>query len=231
MAHIYYEGHSNCRVKDKLTVWIDPFFEGNPLSINDWRSLEKPDIVLITHSHDDHLGQAIEIVKETNAQIGCIFELANHFAAQGIPRENILNYGMGWGIGGTIEHRDIKISMYQSLHTTGHGLAVGFVVSFPSGFTFYHPGDTGLFSDMKLIADRHIIDLAFLPIGDVFTMDHTQAVKAAEFLKAKAVVPIHYKTFPVLEQSPEKFDKELARILPHVRHIPLEAGQSVEYPL
>ncbi len=229
MPTLYFEGHSNVRIKEGNTIiWVDPFYEGNPACVNDWRTLEKPDIVLVTHSHGDHLGQAIEIVKETNAKLGVIYELALHCQELGVASSQILNHGVGWGIGGTIEEEGIKLTLCQALHTAEHGLAAGFIVKFPSGFTFYHAGDTALFSDMKLFAEFHDIDLACLPIGDVFTMDALQARMAAQFVKAKAVLPMHYATFPVLAKGTEAFEQEMKKNAPEIKVLNLKAGNSME---
>ncbi len=229
MAQIYFEGHSNFRVKDDVTIWIDPFFEGNSSCVHDWRTLEKPDLVLVTHDHQDHLGQAVEIVKETGAHLGCIFELASHVAELGVSRDKILNYGMGWNLGGTVEFMGVEITMYQSLHSSHIGVPVGYVVKFASGFTFYHAGDTSLFSDMKLIGEIHEIDLAMLPIGDVFTMNAEQAARAAKMLNTKSVIPMHYKTFPVIEQTTDKFEKALKVFAPKVNYFFVAAGDNAEY--
>ncbi len=229
MATIYYEGHANCRVKDGINIWIDPFFEGNSLSKNDWRTFEKPDLILITHAHGDHIGQAVEIVKETNCQIGAIVEVAAYLHAQGIPHENILNYGIGWNIGGTVEFENTKITMHQAKHTSEHGVPVSYVVKCQSGFTFYHAGDTALFYDMKLIGELHSIDLAFLPIGDVFTMDSYMAAKAADFLQARAAMPIHYATFPMLEKDPNKFRQHLKELSPDTLYFELAPNASKEF--
>ncbi len=228
MTQIFYEGHSNCRIKDSINIWIDPFFTGNSLSKNDWRTLEKPDVVLVTHGHGDHLGDAIEIVKETKAKLGCIVELAEYCKTLGVPAELILNYGMGWNFGGTIEYEQTKFTMYPAFHSCPHGVPASFVITCKSGFTCYHAGDTGLFGDMKLIGEAHNIDIALLPIGDVFTMDAVQAAKATKFLNAKSAMPMHYSTFPIIEQGTEKFEKALKEINPSCTFFKLEPNQFSE---
>ncbi len=227
MAHVFYEGHANFRIKDTITIWIDPFYEGNPLTVHDWKTLEKPDVILVTHAHDDHIGQTVEIAKKTGAKVGCIYELAHYFTEKGVPSSQILNHGVGWNMGGTVEYNGVKFTMYQAIHTSNVGLPISFVITFPSGFTCYHAGDTALFSDMKLIAEAHKINLAMLPIGDVFTMDAVQARKAADFLKAEAVIPMHYKTFPILVQSSDEFVKEMTTHLPNIKVYPLDSGETV----
>ncbi len=229
MPTLYFEGHSNIRIKeDNKIIWVDPFYEGNPACIHDWRTLEKPDIILLTHSHDDHLGQAVEIAKETGAKIGAIYELALHCNSLGISSNKILNYGVGWGIGGTIKEDGLEISLCQAVHSSEHGLACGVIVKFASGFTFYHAGDTALFTDMKLLAELHSIDLACLPIGDVFTMDAVQARMAAQFVQAKAVLPMHYGTFNVLAKDTNAFEEEMTKHASHIKVIDLKAGDFAE---
>ncbi len=228
MPHLYFEGHANIRIKENnKIIWVDPFYEGNPTCVNDWRKLEKPDIILVTHSHGDHLGQAVEIAKETNAKIGAVFELALHIQSLGVKEEQIIN-SVGWGIGGTVEEEGIKLTLCSALHTSEYGLATGFVVKFPSGFTFYHAGDTALFSDMKFLAQFHSIDLACLPVGDVFTMDAVQARMAAQFVGAKAVLPMHYKSFEVLVQDTSAFKEEMAKNASEIKVIDLNAGEAQE---
>ncbi len=229
MPTIFYDGHATCRVKDKEIFWIDPFYLGNPLFQGDYTKLEKPDVLLITHDHDDHIGQAVEIINRTHCKVACIFEIATHLRELGVSGDNILNFGMGFNIGGSVYYNDNKITMYQSQHTSKHGVPVGFVVETSSGFTFYHAGDTGLFSDMKMIGQLHSIDLAMLPIGDVFTMDGKQAAIAADYLNAKKVLPIHYKTFPVIEQNTDKFALSMKEYAKNSEHFVLEPNKSREY--
>jgi len=213
---ITWYGHANLMLRENgATVLVDPFFEGNPFA-PDWRSIPKPDVIAVTHDHGDHLGQAMDIARATGAKLVCIADLADFFREQGLA-ENVANYGIGGNIDGTLEVCGAKFTFTQAFHSTRHGSPVGFVIEMPGGHTVYHAGDTGLFGDMALIAERFELDLAILPIGGIFTMDAPLAAKAAALLRAKAAMPIHFATFPILAQSAEPFVEELARRAPGCR--------------
>jgi L-ascorbate metabolism protein UlaG (beta-lactamase superfamily) len=143
-----------------------------------------------------------------------IFELAGNLATRGIPSKQILNGGGGMNIGGTVEACGFTITMTEARHSSTLGVPVGYVIRTPSGKTIYHSGDTGIFAGMSLIAELYPVDIALLPIGSVFTMDYRQAAKACQLLKAKAVVPMHYGTFPILEPNADRFVAELAKVSP-----------------
>ena len=213
---VLWYGHANVMLRENgVTVLVDPFFEGNPFA-PDWRSIPKPDVIAVTHDHGDHIGQAMDIARETGAKLVCIADLADYFREQGLA-DNVANYGIGGNIDGTLEVCGAKFTFTQAFHSTKHGSPVGFVIEMLGGHTVYHAGDTGLFGDMALIAERFDIDLAFLPAGGVFTMDGPLAAKAAALLKAKAAMPIHYATFPVLAPDAEAFVEALREKAPHCR--------------
>lgn len=210
-------GHSTFELFDgKTRIWIDPFFTGNPFAPN-WEDLELPDLILVSHDHGDHVGDALAIAEKSNAQLGAIADICYHWTAQGVPADKILFGGNGYNIGGTVCFNDIKIHVTQAIHSSGHGVPVGYVLTFADGTTIYHAGDTALFSDMALIAERHTIDLALLPIGDHFTMDSYDAAKACAYLEAKAVCPMHYATFPILTQDANQFEEHLKTFSPDTK--------------
>ncbi len=222
---VIWYGHANVMLRENgVTVLVDPFFEGNPFA-PDWRSIPKPDVIAVTHDHGDHIGQAMDIARETGARLVCIADLADFFREQGLA-ENVANYGIGGNIDGTLEVCGAKFTFTQAFHSTKHGSPVGFVIEMPGGHTVYHAGDTGLFGDMALIADRFDIDLAFLPAGGVFTMDGPLAARAASLLRAKAAMPIHYATFPVLVPNADAFVKALAEKAPDCRPFVMEPNSS-----
>ena len=225
---VIWNGHANVMLRENgVTVLVDPFFEGNPFA-PDWRTLPKPDVIAVTHDHGDHLGQAMDIARETGAVLVCIADLADFFREQGIPTELIANYGIGGNIDGTLEVCGVKFTFTQAFHSTKHGSPVGFVIEMPGGHTVYHAGDTGLFGDMALIADRFDIDLAFLPAGGIFTMDGVLAAKAAALLKAKASMPIHYATFPILAQNADAFVAALKEKAPDCIPFVMTPGTSAD---
>jgi L-ascorbate metabolism protein UlaG (beta-lactamase superfamily) len=204
---ISYHGHSVVKVQTggKL-ILIDPFITGNPLT-DLIVSEEKPDVIIVTHGHGDHLGDTVELAKKNNALVIANFELATYLSWQGVNAH-------GMSIGGAYKFDFGTVKLTPAFHGTGLvtdnkeiiylGQPAG-VLIFAEGKTVYHAGDTALFSDMKLIGERHPIDVAFLPIGDNFTMGPEDAAFAAKLLQAKKVVPIHYNTFPPIETDPQKF--------------------------
>lgn len=188
-------------------VIIDPFFSGNPACQTSPDDVN-PSTILITHAHNDHVGDVVDIAKRTGAKVITVNELANFLgSAKGL--ENVF----GGNHGGTIEFDGGSAKFTQAWHSSSYtdddgsvvapGIPAGFVVKF-GGKTMYFAGDTGLFSDMALIAEAGL-DLAVLPIGDHFTMGPEDAVRAARMLNARAVAPGHYNTFPAIEQDGAEF--------------------------
>jgi L-ascorbate metabolism protein UlaG (beta-lactamase superfamily) len=204
---VSYHGHSVVKIEtsDKV-ILIDPFITGNPLTNLKVAEL-KPDVIIVTHGHGDHLGDTIELAQKNNSLVIGNYELATYLSWKGLNTH-------GMSIGGSYEFDFGRVKLTPAIHGTGLvtdnqeiiylGMPAG-VLLMLEGKTIYHAGDTALFSDMKLIGDRYPIDLAFLPIGDNFTMDPIDAALAAKFLRAKTVVPVHYNTFPPIVQDPQKF--------------------------
>ncbi|SDN24373.1 L-ascorbate metabolism protein UlaG, beta-lactamase superfamily [Desulfonauticus submarinus] len=216
---IIWHGHANFEIiTPNLNILIDPWFEGNPAAKIGFKDLKKVDLVLVTHDHADHLGQAIEICKHFKAHLGTIVEIANACASQGVPTEQILN-GIGFNIGGTVKFKDIQITMTQAFHSSEKGNPVGFIVQLENGYTIYHAGDTGIFNSMNIWGELYNIDLALLPIGGTFTMDPKQAAYACKMLKCKNVIPMHWGSFPVLEQNTDAFKKYLTQYAPNTQLI------------
>ncbi|WP_174729527.1 metal-dependent hydrolase [Mesobacillus harenae] len=223
---VFYHGHSVVKIETNgKTILIDPFISGNPLTDLD-ASQVKPDVILLTHGHSDHLGDTVELAKRNGALVVANFELATYLSWQGVETH-------GMHIGGAYEFDFGKVKLTQAFHGSGLvtdnneiiylGMPAGILFT-AEGKTVYHAGDTGLFSDMKLIGERHPIDLAFLPIGDNFTMGPEDAALAAEFLQAKQVVPVHFNTFPPIKQDPHKF---INMLKPETGKV-LEAGEFIE---
>lgn len=221
-------GHANVFISAPDAVFsIDPFFEGNPKAPGGWRTAPRPDIILLTHDHGDHLGQALEMIREYDCRVACIADLADWLQTQGVPGDKIINYGVGGNIDGTVREFGVDITMTQATHSCAHGNPVGYVLEFSDGSVIYHAGDTGLFGDMRLIGERFAIDLALLPVGGVFTMDGRGAAKACAMLGCKAAMPIHYGTFPVLAPDAGLFVESLRAEAPSCRAVVLAPGESV----
>lgn len=194
---------------DGKSVLIDPFLSDNPILQTDPASVS-PGTILLTHAHNDHVGDTVDIAKRSGSTVIATFELANFLGSQGV--EN----AVGGNHGGTIAFNGGTAKFTPAWHTSSYqhegqvvapGIPAGYVVQF-GGKTMYFAGDTALFSDMQLIADEEL-DLAVIPIGDTFTMGPKDAVKAAKFLRAGAVIPCHYNTFPAIEQDPEAFKTDV----------------------
>lgn len=216
MTKLTYLGHACFTIEDgKHKIIIDPFLSGNPLAKVSSKEITV-DAVLVSHGHGDHLGDAVEIAKRCNAPIIAPYELADYCAKQGAPIHPMHIGGsrrFDWGdVKLTIAHHGSAVVGETVIYT---GNPCGFVVKM-SGKTVYHPGDTGLFMDMKLIGEMNQIDVALLPIGDNFTMGIADAIKAVEFLRPKVVVPMHFNTMEVIKQDPQQFVKG-------VQHLPVKA--------
>lgn len=205
---VSFHGHAVVMINTKgTTVLLDPFINGNgqtDLKVEDVH----PDVIILTHGHGDHLGDTVELAKKHDALVIGSAEMAHYLGAQGVERTH------GMNIGGAYEFEFGRVKFTTAFHSNSFITNDGQIIylGMPSGVLFtaegktiYHAGDTAVFSDMKLIGERHPIDLAFLPIGDNFTMGPEDAALAAEYLQAKQVVPIHYNTFPPIKQDPQKF--------------------------
>ncbi|WP_040207656.1 metal-dependent hydrolase [Neobacillus jeddahensis] len=204
---ISYHGHSVVQIKTKgKIIIIDPFINGNGLTDLQVENV-KPDVIILSHGHNDHVGDTVELAKKNNALVIATDELATFLSWQGVRTH-------GMHIGGSYQFEFGKVKLTQAFHGSSYrtekneliycGMPAG-ILFMSEGKTVYHAGDTALFSDMKLIGERHPIDLAFLPIGDNFTMGPEDAAYAANLLKAKVVVPIHFNTFPPIKQDPNRF--------------------------
>ncbi|MDN4072611.1 metal-dependent hydrolase [Fictibacillus terranigra] len=220
-----FHGQSALEIQtEKHSIWIDPFIKGNSTAVVDIKDV-KPDVILLTHGHNDHAGDAEEIARKNNSLIVAPFELAEYFGSKGLNVHPM-------HIGGGREFEWGHVKWTQAFHGSSFTEEDGTVVytGMPAGVLFtaegktiYHAGDTALFSDMKMIGERNNIDVAFLPIGDNFTMGPEDASTAAEWLNAKLTVPIHYNTFPVIEQDADQFVSSLK-----VEGKVLKPGESIE---
>lgn len=221
---VSYHGHSIVKVETgETTILIDPFITGNELT--DLTVAEqKPDVILLTHGHNDHVGDTVEIAKASDALIIAPNELAVYLGLQGLRTH-------GMNIGGAKKFDFGTVKFTKAFHSSSYqteedefiytGMPAGILFT-AEGKTIYHAGDTSLFGDMKMIGERHPIDVAFLPIGDNFTMGPEDAAYAVELLNPKVTVPVHYNTFPPIQQDPKAFQQLVKN---HTVNI-LQAGES-----
>lgn len=225
---ITYYGQSCLLVEhDGKTVIIDPFLSGNP-HVNVSPKDIKVDAIILTHGHGDHFGDTVEIANNNNCPVIAVVELAQYTASKGVE------HTVGMNLGGSKQFDGFKVKYTLAFHSSsieegGQNIYLGE----PAGIlltmgdkTLYHAGDTALFGDMKLIGELNHIDVAALPIGDFFTMGPEDALLAAKWIKANQVIPIHYNTFPPIEQDAHAFATELQR--DDIKGLPLEIGESVE---
>lgn len=190
-------------------VIVDPFITGNGQSDLDANAIEV-DYIILTHGHGDHFGDTVELANRNNATVIGSAELGDYLTTN----KNVENV-RPMNIGGKVEFEFGTVKFVQAFHSSSLtddngipvylGMPMGVIIEV-EGKTIYHTGDTGLFSDMKLIAERHPVDVCFVPIGDNFTMGIDDASYAINtFIKPKITVPVHYNTFELIEQDPNEF--------------------------
>lgn len=210
------------------TIVIDPWIEDNPLCPIKLDDIKQAHLVLVTHDHFDHSGNAVDIAKKTGATVIACPETENSFRAAGLPESQII-FGFGLNIGGSAAVAGITVTVTQAFHSSGTGTCFGFIIKLEDGSIVYHAGDTGIFESMRILGELYPIDLALLPIGSVFTMDSYQAAKALTLLKPKKVIPMHYKSFPILEQTADNFVALAKKEAPQVEVVVLEPGQEYSW--
>jgi L-ascorbate metabolism protein UlaG (beta-lactamase superfamily) len=221
-------GHATFRIETPQgkTVLIDPWVAGNPKCPDKEKNLAKVDVMLCTHGHGDHIGNAVEIAKKHGPVVVGIPELCGWLESKDIKRVSPMNKG------GTQTVGDIKVTMVHAGHSSGiqdgnqmiyGGEAVGYVVEFSNGVTIYHAGDTCVFGDMAIIRELYAPDICMLPIGDNYTMGPREAAYACKLLKPKMVIPMHFGTFPVLTGTPA----ELRKLAPDVDVREMKPGETI----
>ena len=202
---IQWLGHSAFEIisDDGVKILIDPFISNNPSCEVPVEELN-PDIILLTHGHSDHFGDALEISNSTNAPIACIHEISLFLAKQGIRNISV-----------NIAKHSSDIDIVEEV--VPGGIAASFLITFEDGTKIFHAGDTGLFGDMKdIIGAIYKPDVVMVPIGDKFTMGPFEAALATMWMNPKVVIPMHYNTFPPIEQDPAIFANFVSQFNPNI---------------
>ena len=207
-------------------IVFDPWMTGNPASPESATKLGNLDLILITHGHSDHTGDAVALGRSSGAHVIAPFELSVWLGKKGLKNVTGMNPG------GTLNALGLSITMVPAIHSSSvdddgevvyTGVATGFVVKFEDGQTIYFAGDTSIFGDMRLIGEMYEPDIAFLPIGDLYTMGPEQAAKASEMLGVRQIVPMHYGTFPALTGTPAQLRE---RVGSRVQVLELKPGET-----
>jgi L-ascorbate metabolism protein UlaG (beta-lactamase superfamily) len=221
-------GHATFRVETpegKILI-IDPWVMGNPKCPPAEKKVVKVDVLLCTHGHGDHIGDAVEIAKKHKPIVVGIPELCRWLGTKGVAQLAEMNKG------GTQSVGDIKVTMVHADHSCGisdgdqmvyGGEACGFVIEFSNGVKIYHAGDTNVFGDMRIIRELYAPEIVMLPIGDHYTMSPREAAYACRLLKPKTVIPMHFGTFPVLTGTPA----QLQKLVPEFEVVEMKPGVTI----
>jgi L-ascorbate metabolism protein UlaG (beta-lactamase superfamily) len=235
---IQWVGHGSWKmISPKGTVvYVDPWIVGNPVCKITLEDTKDAQVVIVTHGHDDHIGNSIEICKASGATLVTIPEIAIYADKHGIP------YDTGGGavhVGGSIKVHDLVIHCVYALHhsdiwgyeyqkdktiVTGSGCS-GMVVEPEGGKTVYFAGDTGVFLDMGLIADLYRPHVSILPVGDKYVMGLRETAYAAKLLKSPVIIPGHYNTFPAIRQDTDALKKLVADSAPDTKLVVLQPSE------
>jgi L-ascorbate metabolism protein UlaG (beta-lactamase superfamily) len=207
-------------------VLIDPWITHNLQSTVKVEDTFPADLILISDGHANHVGDSITIAKRTGAKVVTTPDIAAKLIADGLPAENILFDGSGVNVGAGIQSDGIKIVMTETAHSSTDSSSTGFIIIFPGGATCYYAGETGIFSNMQVLANLYPIHVALLPIGGISTMDSYQAAKSLQLLKASKAIPMRFGTFSNLTPNADEFSKLATQAAPETEIVILKPGQS-----
>ena len=217
------------RLPSGQVLVMDPWTDGNPMYPKGYE-IQRVDTICITHGHFDHIHDAVPLAKRFKPEVVAIFETCQWLESKGVENTRAMNKGGSQKVG------DVTVTMTHAVHSCGilddgkiiyGGEAAGYVLHLPDSRTLYFSGDTAAFGDMELIEHLYHPQLAFLPIGDLFTMDPAQAAVACKLLKCPKVIPMHFGTFPSLTGRPADLAQRVADL--NIEVWPLEPGKPVNW--
>jgi L-ascorbate metabolism protein UlaG (beta-lactamase superfamily) len=201
-------GHSAFKLESQSgkIIYIDPFLKDNPTTPDELKEVKEADYVLLTHGHEDHVGDTVEIAKNTGCKVVANLELVGLLQEEGLSEDQAI----GFNKGGTVHFDDFSVTLVSANHSSSFkgkyaGDPGGLIISFEDDICVYHMGDTNIFADLEIYGELYRPHVVLAPIGDHFTMGHEEAAYAVEMIGAKIAVPIHYGTWPPLVGDPEEF--------------------------
>ena len=211
------------------TILMDPWTDGNPAYPKGFE-IQRVDTICISHGHFDHIHDAVPLAQRFSPEVVAIFETCQWLESKGVKNTRPMNKGGSQKVG------DVTVTMTHAVHSCGiiddgkiiyGGEAAGYVITLPDGRVLYFAGDTNVFSDMHLIEQLYHPTLAFLPIGDLFTMSPREAALACKLIKARQIIPMHFGTFPALTGTPAALRELIGNFETEVW--PLEPGKTVDW--
>jgi L-ascorbate metabolism protein UlaG (beta-lactamase superfamily) len=233
MLEITWLGHATVqlRLESGEVLILDPWTEGNPSYPKD-HTIDRVDGILISHGHFDHIHDAVPLARKFSPKVVAIFETAEWLRKKGVENTSPMNKGGSQMVG------PVKVTMVHAIHSCGildgdeilyGGEACGYVLRLPGNRCVYFAGDTNVFTDMELIRELYKPELAFLPIGDLFTMSPREASMAAKLLSVKKIIPMHFGAFPALTGTPDHLAALLKVDMPDTHVWALEPGKPVRW--